>query len=870
MFQKFKEMSETINENPLILQSIDIDLNKLLSFSYTFDNLKAFMSSISKNQFLMSDKINELENKLKSQKDINRKYHNSLINFDKKLNFLETNIIKLGKKLKTESSKLFNEKEKIIELKKEKIKIDEQNKNKIKLEKEIKEITEIKEIKEIKEEKEEKEEEKGLKYEKEEKEIKDDKENDDKKNEIKKERKISENIIQKEKLYRKESSISLDIEGEYSHVNLNEFIFNENQDMLEIRNRLACIESKLKEYDLSLPQKNIHLVDDNSKKEEIDLIKNQVKKIMERTDEMRFQNDDLEKRVEEISVKVLDFNIIDILNKGSPNGSKIDSNKLIALNLEQKFKKKTSILDEKAKKTEDEINKIKNNFDNIKINFDVIEENFNLTKANIKDLKEEIMKSNIDFRNLISDINNRINENFQQRIEAQKRGVNKNLDQLRQEIKNINDKGTLLDEDINKIGIGLSESDLKYISEISKKIGELEKQIPLIFRNIETIKEKDNNELTKIENELIQKINQKDFFELNDKVNLQNTISNNIREMVERVQELTNKNMKDLNFFLRKIESLSGSVISMQNTIEHLTGMKHENSIDFANFIDQESFNEFTKLYNKDKKYFERNFDEYRRIISDISEIMKSRASEEDLKNFETIMNNKIEELKINCGKKFADKIDTSKNLKYLDSEIKYISELCIKREKNDNWLIAKKPVGGFSCASCESYIGDLKEKGDYVIWNKYPQREKNVEKNYRIGNGFSRMLSMLNIDIKNSVNNVDLNSYESDDENINQNQHIHHQTNNTINFNISQGMKSSSSNKNRINLKKSLNQIISKKNLPKINSFENILNNDNSLENFSGIKTHEQGSSCQIHNGPKNNENKDKKPHIVKVFKKK
>ena len=836
-------MEEKINENPLILQSIDIDLNKLLSFSYTFDNLKTFMSSLNKNQFLMNDKINELENKLKLQTDINKKYHNSLVNFDKKLKFLEINLTKGGKILKIESSKIIRKKDKNIEFKKD-IK-DEQNKNKINIEN-----LKNEKDKELKEEKEEKDYDKNNK--------------EENKEEINKEIEVSEDIIQKEILYRKESSNSIDIQGEFNNANLNEIIFKENQHILEIKNRLACIESKLKEYDASLPQTNFHLIDDNSKKEEIDLIKNQVKKIMERTEEIRFQNDDLEKRVEEISVKVLDFNIIDILKKGSVNGPKIDSNNLIVLNLEQKFKKKTSILDEKAKKTEDDINKIKHNFDDIKINFDVIEQNFNLTKANIKELKEEIIKSNIDFRNLITEINNRINENFLQRIEAQKRGVNKNLEQLRQEIKNINDKGTLLDEDINKIGIGLSESDLKYISEISKKIGDLEKQIPLIMRQFETFKEKDNNELTKIENELIQKINQKDFFELNDKVNLQNTISNNIREMVERVQELTNKNMKDLNFFLRKIESLSGSVISMQNSIENLTGMKHENSIDFSNFIEQESFNEFTKLYNKDKKNFERNFDEYRRILNDISETIKSRASEEDLKNFETIMNNKIEELKINCGKKFADKIDTSKNLKYLDSEIKYISELCIKREKNDNWLIAKKPVGGFSCASCESYIGDLKEKGDYAIWNKYPQRENNVVKNYRVGNGFSRMLSMLNIDIKNSVNNLDLNNYESEDENINQNQHIHHQTNNTINFNISQGMKaSSSSNKNRINLKKSFNQIISKKSLPKINSFENILNNDNSLENFGGIKTHEQGSSCQIHND-------NKKPHIVKIFKKK
>ena len=140
------------------------------------------------------------------------------------------------------------------------------------------------------------------------------------------------------------------------------------------------------------------------------------------------------------------------------------------------------------------------------------------------------------------------------------------------------------------------------------------------------------------------------------------------------------------------------------------------------------------------------------------------------------------------------------------------------KGEKNDNWLLAKKPVGGFSCASCESYIGELKDKGDYVTWNKYPQR--NIEKNYRVGNGFSRMLNMFNIDVKNSLADLNMNTYESDDDS-NQNQHIH-QTNNTINFNISQGAKNSSSNKSGFSLKRSFNNAYPKNHkLHRLNSFD-------------------------------------------------
>lgn len=65
---------------------------------------------------------------------------------------------------------------------------------------------------------------------------------------------------------------------------------------------------------------------------------------------------------------------------------------------------------------------------------------------------------------------------------------------------------------------------------------------------------------------------------------------------------------------------------------------------------------------------------------------------------------------------------------------------------KADNWLLAKKPIGGNSCASCEAYIGDLWENREFIPWNKMPIRDPS-DKVYRIGNGFSKMLNMLNVE---------------------------------------------------------------------------------------------------------------------------
>jgi len=822
------------SDKPLILEQVNIDLNKLFSLSYTFDNLKSFISSISKNQSLMSEKINELEDKLKQQVDINKKYQENIMKIDKKLVSIESKITKSFKKEKKQKLPLYNKNKEI-----EKDSADNINK-------------ESKEEKQENQEKDINTDEKIL-------------END---------RKVSEDRSEKEKSSRKQSSSSKELED--NNEKFNEDIIN--QELSDIKSRLSNLETKSKEHDILIPKQKMEFIyDDSPNKDQIDLIKKQIITLSKKIEEFRIQKDEIKKKIEDISIKVLDFNIIEILKKvPSGDGAPVEADKLLSLNLEQKFQKKSHIMDEKFKKNEEIINNMKNHFDNIKNNFEVIEQNYNGTKNSIKDLREEIIKSNIDYRNLITELSDKLNESFTQKIDSIKRDFNKNIDKIRQQIKSIKDKGTLLEDlkDTNKFGKSLSDNDLQYITDLSKKITDLEKQFSTMFRNIELFKTKYKEDLSKSENDLNQKVNKNDFFELNDKINLQKTISNNLRDMMERVQDLNNKNMKDLNFFLRKIESLSGSVVSMQNVLETLTGMKQDNQIELNSFMTQESFSKFTKIYQNDKKALERSIEEFRRVINDFTEVLKYKAGENDLKNFEALVMNKIEELKMNCSKKFADKIDTSKSFKYLDAQIKYISEIFVKRgDKNDSWLLAKKPVGGFSCASCESYIGELKNKGDYIAWNKYPQRERTNDKNYRVGNGFSRMLKMLNIDLKNSGDLNMNNSFESDDE-LDQNQHIHQNSNNNVNLNLSRGLKTSASYKNRSSLKKnvkSLNNVFSQNNLlPKINSFDGIINSESIVENFSDNKTNESPKkSIIINEGNKVNENADKKPHIVKVFRK-
>lgn len=59
--------------------------------------------------------------------------------------------------------------------------------------------------------------------------------------------------------------------------------------------------------------------------------------------------------------------------------------------------------------------------------------------------------------------------------------------------------------------------------------------------------------------------------------------------------------------------------------------------------------------------------------------------------------------------------------------------------------MFSKKPLGGMSCASCEKGLVDMYGKRvEFMPWNKLPFRDP-AERIARVGQGFSKMLSMIN-----------------------------------------------------------------------------------------------------------------------------
>lgn len=81
--------------------------------------------------------------------------------------------------------------------------------------------------------------------------------------------------------------------------------------------------------------------------------------------------------------------------------------------------------------------------------------------------------------------------------------------------------------------------------------------------------------------------------------------------------------------------------------------------------------------------------------------------------------------------------------------QLKNLYELLAAQKANghgheEDAMFAKKPLGGWSCASCEKNLVNLYGNiAEYTVWNKMPQRDP-TDRIARVGQGFSRMLAMV------------------------------------------------------------------------------------------------------------------------------
>ena len=469
------------------------------------------------------------------------------------------------------------------------------------------------------------------------------------------------------------------------------------------------------------------------------------------------------------------------------------------------------------------------------------------TKINNLTIKIEELEAKINGLNGLNNSDNAPKEdkgnNFNEDLEKLKKA----LEELKQahdqtviKVTNNKEQIDLILERLNEINNGYKTGDEKLqkeIDELNKKINQINSQIDLLLKLPRGTGDNKNAnsdmDLSAI-NELMKRILnlESDYKAFVERVNIdeiyrQLKFLHETKADKKELKEKYDDHQMQIDAINKRLDGLFAQMLSRKNEGSDQPVI----DIDFSLYLPK---SEFDKYKRDTTLEFKKIWDEIKNIkdlINKISSLLNNKANLSDLEDLKNLILAKLEELALACNKKFADRNETANNLKYLEDQIRKLFELLSSSKKDtfneaDNWLLAKKPISGYSCAACESVIGNLRDDANkFIPWNKLPLRDPG-DKLYRMGNGFSKMLQMLNFD---SYGNVSLNPNIINEANFYNNVNINN--NNNINNSINNSGQNNNNNtllsnqKGKTDMKKRVQSANPK---IKLNFQENKLKNKN------------------------------------------
>ena len=468
------------------------------------------------------------------------------------------------------------------------------------------------------------------------------------------------------------------------------------------------------------------------------------------------------------------------------------------------------------------------------------------TKINNLTIKIEELEAKINGLNGLNNSDNAPKEdkgnNFNEDLEKLKKA----LEELKQahdqtviKVTNNKEQIDLILERLNEINNGYKTGDEKLqkeIDELNKKINQINSQIDLLLklpRGTDDNKNANSDMDLSAINELMKRILnlESDYKAFVERVNIdeiyrQLKFLHETKADKKELKEKYEDHQMQIDAINKRLDGLFAQMLSRKNEGSDQPVI----DIDFSLYLPK---SEFDKYKRDTTLEFKKIWDEIKNIkdlINKISSLLNNKANLSDLEDLKNLILAKLEELALACNKKFADRNETANNLKYLEDQIRKLFELLSSSKKDtfneaDNWLLAKKPISGYSCAACESVIGNLRDDANkFIPWNKLPLRDPG-DKLYRMGNGFSKMLQMLNFD---SYGNVSLNPNIINEANFYNNVNIN---NNNINNSINNSGQNNNNNtllsnqKGKTDMKKRVQSANPK---IKLNFQENKLRNKN------------------------------------------
>ena len=557
---------------------------------------------------------------------------------------------------------------------------------------------------------------------------------------------------------------------------------NDNNNFFKftsLENRIKNLEEEITKSKKLIPQHN----ESRTFNDILEEHKLNLNELNENVKEVNKNMSNMKENIENLKLKVMDFSVLDAF-KDKNITADIDAADLLIKSLENKVNEKFKFEEDKIKKDEEDLIRLKAELTNLK-NYS------NFQSKNLSYVKEEIITIQTSIDQLRTNALDNINQN-KELIRKLREKTNDNSQEFSSTIASITEKINLLEEKSQKIfedienikknenietskleqeGIK-NEEFILFQDNIQKKFSHFEKKLQVLSDNIKT------KELEEKIYQLNKEIKSKkpdeiEFFNLSEKVQIHQDFFDSIKiENINTQEDL--KKLKDtMNLINRKCEDLIlQNLMSTKNT-EDAKYSKNSQNLIFAKmqeYLESSVFHEYLIDDNREKEKIKKDIDNYKQFKEETLETLKKTATLQDLKNLEVYFEDLFEEFKGKLFKLCPKKSEITKAIKSMDLQLKNVYELIFKKEeKNENWLLAKKPLGGHICASCENYIGDLKETDEKVFWNQFPEynsnfKEVNVNK---IGNGFSRILNLVNINNENNDNFYEGKTLSNEDKNF-------------------------------------------------------------------------------------------------------
>ena len=475
-----------------------------------------------------------------------------------------------------------------------------------------------------------------------------------------------------------------------------------NEIISKLIQRIIVLEKKVAELN-SKSNDNMILRTINSNKKNLIAHTESIKNLKEQTEK-------LGKELTNIKERLQDFNIYDMFKEGGDGD--VDITKALIKALESKTNKRFDLFEEKYKLLSTENFKNKDDIKNqgILINGQkiIIEKN----NEKISKLLEDQKNKEISDKELKEKENEELNKKFEEiikSIEALGENYDNKLLELEKKLSEQQKQSPVLVTDIKpeKKQDKKKLENENIIKEYNERILELEKNMRQLLKklNIEEL----NSNLAILQKEISKKGNQGAIDELIDRLY---NVDENIKQINYRVdlsQAFEKKMIEENSLLSRKFETFA-------NQVNRLSLQVIKNPKDDKPIIDYNKFIEIG-VFEENKKETSRKFDKIRisfedilKHIDEILDRLSHTPSDKDFSQYQEIIKSMLDEYRINNNKKYADKYDTSKNFKFLETQIKSITESYNKKlDGQDNWLLAKKPLNNYLCASCEGIIkGEL------------------------------------------------------------------------------------------------------------------------------------------------------------------